>query len=296
MDMSATDSGKKTEPGGGVLYVVATPIGNLEDITLRALKILGGVDWIAAEDTRRTRKLLSRYEIGTRLRSFSGDMEAKKTPALLDELEAGASGALVSDAGTPGASDPGGGLVAAAAARGLKVVPVPGASAIAAAFSVSGVASSRFVFEGFLPRTGGRRTEAVAALAREERAVILFESAKRVRRTISDLYAVLGDRRVVFFRELTKINEEITRTTFKEIEEKGLNLKEKGEYTILLEGRGEPPVAAGETLIDIEKTARVLARLEATPGNTAAALAEIADISKNKAYRILQCLKERTEP
>lgn len=294
-DMPENGTATGTEPESGVLYVVATPIGNLEDITLRALKILGAVDWIAAEDTRRTRKLLARYGIATRLLSFSGDMEEKKAPALIEGLEAGESGAVVTDAGTPGASDPGGRLVGAALERGLRVVPAPGPSAIAAAFSVSGVAAAGFVFEGFPPRSGGKRKEALERIAGEERPVVFFESANRVRRTISELGRIAGDRRVIFFRELTKLNEEIVRTSFKEIDEKGLNLREKGEYTIIIEGRAKQPADAGDSAPDVEKTARALARLGAPPGNTAAALAEITGIPKNKAYKILQCIKEESE-
>ena len=281
------------EPLPGVLYVVATPIGNLDDITLRALKILGGADWVAAEDTRRTRILMARHKLRARLISLSAESESRKTPALIDGLETGESGAVVSDAGTPGASDPGGKLVAAAAGRGIRVVPVPGASAIAAAFSASGLSDARFVFEGFLPRTGAKRERRLESLAREERHIIFFESAKRINATLAELYGKLGDRRAIIFRELTKIHEEIIRTQLCEIAEKRLILKEIGEYTVVVEGK--PGVAVSdEAAAGAARAVRALARTELSPGDIAKLVIELYGGAKNQIYNaVLRAREEK---
>ncbi len=274
------------EPLPGVLYVVATPIGNLDDITLRAIRILGGVDWVAAEDTRRTRILMSRHNLGARLISLNADAEDWKAPALIDSLEQGESGAVVSDAGTPGASDPGGRLVAAAAARGLRVAPVPGPSAVAAAFSVSGFESPRFVFEGFFPRSGTKRKQIFEALAAEERHVIFFESAKRIQATLSELHEYLGDRGIVVLREITKIHEEIIRGRLAQLAENKLILKEIGEYTIVVEGA---PRASREENIEegVARAAAVLARTALSTGEIARIVTELFGGSKNEIYELV---------
>src|SRR5437899_7090575 len=163
---------------GGVLYVVATPIGNLEDVTLRALRILREVDLIAAEDTRHTRVLLSRHGISRPVTSYYDAVERARAPAIVEKLKAGARVALVSDAGTPGIADPGYHLVRGAVAAGVPVVPVPGASAVTALVSVAGLPAERFVFEGFLPSRPGPRAERLAALAREPRAIVFFEAGR----------------------------------------------------------------------------------------------------------------------
>src|SRR5438477_4267743 len=163
---------------GGVLYVVATPIGNLEDLTLRALRVLREVDLIAAEDTRHTRVLLSRHGISRPLTSYYDAVERARAPAIVEKLKAGARVALVSDAGTPGIADPGYHLVRGALAAGVPVVPVPGPSAVMALVSVAGLAAERFVFEGFLPSRPGPRAERLAALAREPRAIVFFEAGR----------------------------------------------------------------------------------------------------------------------
>lgn len=275
------------EPFPGTLYVVATPIGNLEDITLRALKILGGVDWIAAEDTRRTLKLVSHYKLNTRLISFHGDVESEKTPYLLGLLGSGQSGAVVSDAGTPGASDPGGRLVAAAQARGVRVVPIPGASALAAAVSVAGLDSSRFVFEGFLPRGGAKRDRVIMSFADEERHIVFFESANRVAGTLAEFYEKLGDRRVTLFRELTKLHEEIVRTTLAQAAEGGINIKEIGEYTIIVEGKKKP---AGRQTVGggLERAVAVLSGAGLSAKDISKTAAELFGVSRNQAYKAVK--------
>ena len=195
---------------GGTLYVVATPIGNLSDITLRALEVLGSVPLIAAEDTRLTKRLLSRHGIVTRLTSFHARSDAGRLAALLAHLRDGADLALTTDAGTPAVSDPGADLVAAWIAEGGTVVPIPGPSAVLAAVSATGVAGPRWAFEGFLPRSGRERRDRLAAIAADARGTVLFEAPGRVGSTLRDLAAVCGpDRPGAICRELTKLHEQI---------------------------------------------------------------------------------------
>jgi 16S rRNA (cytidine1402-2'-O)-methyltransferase len=197
---------------GGTLYVVATPIGNLGDVTFRALEVLRAVPLIAAEDTRVSRRLLERYEIPTRTVSYHAQSGPARERELLAHLAGGADLALVTDAGTPVVSDPGEGLVAAWAAAGGTVVAVPGASAVLAAVAGSGVAGPRWSFEGFLPRTGRERRERLAAIAADERGAILFEAPTRLAATLRDLAAACGDDRPgAVCRELTKLHEQVVR-------------------------------------------------------------------------------------
>jgi 16S rRNA (cytidine1402-2'-O)-methyltransferase len=193
----------------GTLFVVATPIGNLEDITLRALRTLREVDLIAAEDTRRTAKLLSHHHIHCRMVSLHAHNEHREAPKLIEKLAAGASIALVTDAGTPGISDPGEHLVRLAHDSGLKVTPIPGASAIATALSVSGLPASQFVFMGFPPRSGQDRQNWLKRLAAEDRTAVAFESPHRITKTLDDLRELLVNRTIQTHREITKINEEL---------------------------------------------------------------------------------------
>ncbi len=199
---------------GGTLFVVATPIGNLADVTLRALTVLRDVPLIAAEDTRHTRRLLARHDIETRTTSYHARSADGRTEALLAHLRSGADLALVTDAGTPGVSDPGDALVAAWAAEGGLVVPIPGASAVLAAAAGSGLAGARWSFEGFLPRSGRERRERIERIAADERGSILFEAPGRVAATLGDLAQACGiDRPAAVCRELTKVHETITRGT-----------------------------------------------------------------------------------
>ncbi len=222
----------------GELFVVATPIGNLEDITLRALRTLESADLIAAEDTRHTRKLLSRHGItGKRLESFHDHNKEARTPSLLQRLREGESVALVTDSGTPGISDPGYYLVKRAIEGDLPVVPIPGPSAVTAALSCSGLPTDRFTFEGFLPVKAGRRLRRLEVLGEESRTVILYESPHRIVKLLRELQEIMGERQVVVIRELTKIHEEKIRGTPGEIAEALAAKKPKGEFVVLIAPR-----------------------------------------------------------
>lgn len=222
----------------GVLYVVATPLGNLEDITLRALRVLKDVDLIAAEDTRHSRKLLAHYGIGTPLTSYYDQIERRKAPRLIDDLQHGKSIALISDAGTPGIADPGYHLVQAALAAGVRVEAIPGPSAVAAVLSVAGLPTDRFAFDGFVPVKVGPRRKFFAALAHEPRTVVVYEAARRLPTCLQDLQAALGDRQIVVARELTKLFEEIIRGPVSEVAEqlteRGGGQPLQGEVTLLI--------------------------------------------------------------
>jgi 16S rRNA (cytidine1402-2'-O)-methyltransferase len=222
----------------GKLYVVATPIGNLEDITLRAIKVLREVDLIAAEDTRHTRKLLDRHEIRKRMISYHEHNEKEKAERIVEELRSGKSVALVSDSGTPTISDPGYVLVRRCIEEGIEVIPIPGPSAFLAALCVSGLPVHRFAFEGFLPHKAGRRRGRLKELAQEGRTLIFYESPHRLAKTLSDMLEILGDRKVVVARELTKVHEEVFRGTLEEAVERFGGERCRGEFTILVEGKG----------------------------------------------------------
>jgi 16S rRNA (cytidine1402-2'-O)-methyltransferase len=205
---------------GGTLYLVATPIGNLGDVTLRALETLRAVPLIAAEDTRIGRRLLARHDIGTRLTSYHAQSGMARQVALLGHLRGGEDLALITDAGTPAISDPGEELVRAWAAEGGRVVPIPGPSAVLAAVAASAVAGPRWSFEGFLPRTGRDRRERLARIAGDDRGAVIFEAPSRIAATLRDLVATCGgDRPAAVCRELTKLHEQVVRAPLAELEE-----------------------------------------------------------------------------
>ncbi len=226
-------------PGGGRLFVVATPIGNLGDVTLRALDTLREVPLIAAEDTRISRRLLERNQIETRMVSFHARNAERRLPELLGHLRGGADLAVVTDAGTPGVSDPGEELVQAWAGEGGVVVPIPGASAVLAAIVGSGIAGPRWTFEGFLPRSGRERRERLARIAADVRGCVIYEAPGRVAATLRDLAAACGpDRPAAICRELTKLHEEIVRGSLARLAAQG----SAGELTL----RGEFALVVGE--------------------------------------------------
>lgn len=271
----------------GALYLVATPIGNLEDITLRALRVLKEVDRIACEDTRQTGKLLAHFGIATPSISYHDHNEAQRTPELVRSLSEGASIALVSDAGTPLISDPGYRLVRAATEAGIAVVPVPGPSAITAALAASGLATDCFRFCGFLPAKAGQRRKALEQLRGEDATLVFYEAPHRILAALEDIDAVMGPRPVVIARELTKLHEEFLRGSAAELQE-GLAKRGsvKGEITLLV-GKCETPAAQRETQVPL---AEAVAALESKGVARMDAIKQVArerGLSKRDVYREL---------
>ena len=230
----------------GTLYIVATPIGNLEDITLRALRILKEVDFIAAEDTRHTLHLLRHYAIEKPLISYHQWNEAKRTGEFLEILRSGGSIALVSDAGTPGISDPGQRVIEACIKAGLPVVAIPGPSALIAALVVSGLNTEEFRFVGFVPNKSSQRQRLLQSLANESCTLVIYESPYRILKFLEDARLILGERRMVLAREVTKKFEEILRGSPSELLAKLHGRSIKGEFTVVIEGRKGAAVPAGE--------------------------------------------------
>jgi 16S rRNA (cytidine1402-2'-O)-methyltransferase len=216
------------------LYVIATPIGNLEDISLRALRLLREVKLIAAEDTRTTRRLLNAYDIKTPLTSYHEHSKRAKLDYLLGYLEE-EDLALVSEAGMPGLSDPGYELIVAAIGRGISVVPIPGASAVVTALVVSGLPTDQFLYLGFLPRRQGQRQRLLSSIVDEPRSIVAFETRHRIREALSDIEETLGDRRLSVCRELTKVHEEIFRGSVSQAKEHFA--EPRGEFSIVIEGK-----------------------------------------------------------
>jgi 16S rRNA (cytidine1402-2'-O)-methyltransferase len=226
----------------GSLYIVATPIGNLEDITLRAIRLLGEVSLIAAEDTRHTQKLLSHFDIHKPLTSYHDHNKEQKAEVIVARLKDGDSVALVSDAGTPGISDPGYYLINRAIEEGVKVVPIPGPSASLTALSASGLPTDSFVFEGFLPARKSQRVSKLNNLRAETRTMILHEAPHRIFHSLKDMLEIFGDRRIALARELTKVHEEFLRGKISDIIKTIEGRAIKGEITLVVEGaKGLPP-------------------------------------------------------
>ena len=221
----------------GTLYLVSTPIGNLEDITLRALRILKAVDLVAAEDTRQTRRLLTHYNIQTPLTSYFEGNQHAKCDKLIARMQAGEAIALVSDAGTPIISDPGYPLLRGCIAAEIPIVPIPGASAVITAASISGLPLHNFTFEGFLSPKSGKRKRQLSVLTDEERTLIFFESPHRLCRFLADVLEVMGERDIVVTRELTKRFEEVFRGDVSEALDKFRGAEPRGEFTIVIAGR-----------------------------------------------------------
>ena len=220
----------------GILFVVATPIGNLEDITLRAIRLLSEVDVIAAEDTRVTAKLLKRHGISTPLLSLREQNASRVVGKLRTKLQSGENVALVTDAGTPSVSDPGFDLVSASVASNIKVVPIPGPSALSAAVSVSGLKGDGIRFHGFLPRAGKLRRETLRTILEDRALAVIYESPRRIDKTLAELAAIDKHRRAAVMRELTKVHEEIIRGTLYELSNR-FQEKTLGEITLIIEGQ-----------------------------------------------------------
>ena len=294
--MSRAPAPGLSEPSGGQLYVVATPIGNLGDVTLRALETLRVVQLIAAEDTRISRRLLDRYDIETRLVSFHARNVERRLPELLDHLRGGGDLAVVTDAGTPGVSDPGEELVRAWAVEGGSVVPIPGASAVLAAVVASGLAGPRWSFEGFLPRSGRDRRERLARIAADERGCVIYESPGRVAATLRDLAAVCGpDRPAAACRELTKLHEETVRDTLGELAARVADgrMTTRGEFALVVgELRADAPADAEAVAAGAERLGLALAEVEGlvaagtARGEAARQVAAASGIPRRQLYRV----------
>lgn len=269
----------------GVLSVVATPIGNLEDVTLRALRVLRECDAILAEDTRRTRTLCVHHGIDTPLRAFHAHTPPGRIAELAEELAGGAHLALVTDAGTPLVSDPGASLVTAASRAGVRVEPIPGPSAALAAISAAGLHVDGFRFVGFLPRSGGRRAKAIDAIARAREATILFEASNRLPATLRDLAgAASAERPAAVCRELTKLHEEIARGTLGELVERYRDAP-RGEVTLVIEGASEDRREVED--VDPDELARALLADGMRTKEAARALAERLSWTVRDAYAVV---------
>ena len=277
-------------PSPGTLHVVATPLGNLDDLTPRAVEVLRSVGLVACEDTRRTRRLLERFGIRPpRVISCHRFNERKQARTIVRALEEGTSVALVSDGGTPGVSDPGSPVVAAAFEAGLRVSPVPGPSAVTAAVSVCGFNATGFVFGGFLPSKGAPRRRAIEALVGEERPVVLFEAPHRIARTAADLTGALGDRPVTLLREMTKLHEEVGLTTLGALAASLADeAKGRGEYTLVI--AGGPATKTVKEVPDSElkrKYARLL-RKGQDPKEAIRTLTRETGMTRREVYRIVR--------
>jgi 16S rRNA (cytidine1402-2'-O)-methyltransferase len=226
-----------SSPIKGTLYIVSTPIGNLEDMTLRGVRVLKEVNLIAAEDTRRTGLLLKHYDIRTPLTSFFEGNELKKRDFILSRLTGGESIAVVSDAGTPGISDPGFRLIQRAIEEKIPIVPIPGPSAVIAALSVAGLPTDAFLFRGFLPHKSKKRRDLLQELKALRETLVFYESPHRISETLQDIFDILGDREIVLARELTKAYEEILRGKVSEIQCRFGGRKPKGEITLVIQGK-----------------------------------------------------------
>jgi probable S-adenosylmethionine-dependent methyltransferase, YraL family len=275
----------------GTLYIVSTPIGNLEDITLRALRVLREVGLIAAEDTRRTKKLLNAYEIHTPLTSLYDQNELRKSSSLISRINDGMDVAYVSDAGTPGISDPGYVLVNQAITNHINLVPVPGVSAVITALSVSGLPMDRFVFNGFLPSKSNKRKQFLELLKNETGTLVFYESPKRLVTALREMEEILGDREIVILRELTKVFEEILRGRVSKVAQSLRDSAIKGEVTLIVAGQDKaPPQYSSE---------KALARFDELRENNGLTTRDIVDvifgemsISRKMVYREVLKKKE----
>lgn len=271
----------------GTLFVVATPLGNLGDLSPRASEVLRSVSVVAAEDTRRTRALLPPGDAAPRLLSFHAHSDDRRLETLLEILREGRDVAVVTDAGTPGVSDPGADLVRAARSAGIRVVPIPGPSAVVTALSVSGLPADRYTFLGFIPRKGTARKRLLARAATEEWSVVFFEAPHRIGELLADLSEVCGgSRRASVARELTKLHEEIVHGTLDQLVAHWADAEPRGEFTVVLEGTGEA-VQQAEPAPDAAALAAGFLAEGMSRKETARRLAEVTGLSRNDAYRMV---------
>jgi 16S rRNA (cytidine1402-2'-O)-methyltransferase len=284
-----TASGERAPAGAsGILYVVATPIGNPGDVTARAIRVLDEADLIACEDTRRTGRLLAAHSIRTPAVSYFEHNEERRTPELIDRLKRGAKIALVTDAGTPAISDPGYRLVRAAHEAGVRVAAVPGPSAVVAALSIAGLPTDRFAFEGFLPTRANARRAALKRMAREERTIVIFEAARRLGETLDDIAVEFGaDRMAAIVRELTKTFEETVRGTLGELARTFKMREALGEVTLVVEGaqRSNETRAESEGVGDASVTVDVLREAGLSLKQASTVVAKLRGLSRREVYQ-----------
>lgn len=270
----------------GKLYLVGTPIGNLEDITLRAIRILQSVDLIAAEDTRRTGKLLQHLAISTPQISYNEHNHHSRIQELINRLQQGASLALVTDAGMPSISDPGVELVQAAIAHQISVIPIPGPTAVISALAASGLPTDRFIFEGFLPLKQSDRQARLELFRSETKTIVLYEAPHRILKTLQDLLAVVGDRReIVLARELTKIHEEFWRGNIGEAIDLYTNERQpKGEYTLVIKGAAETTLITSQA--ELKQELQQLLAQGMTRSQASRQLAKLTSLSRREIYQL----------
>lgn len=277
----------------GTLYVIATPLGNLDDLSPRATELLEQVDRIACEDTRRTARLLARHQISTPMTSCHKHNEQARIPELLGLIAGGGDIALVSDGGTPAVSDPGSLLVDQVHAHGFQVVPVPGPSAVTTLLSASGLPADRYVFDGFLPHRGGERRRRLRELAGEQRTVVLFETPHRIQEALTDMDAILGERLIVLGRELTKVHEQILRGTAAALGEALIAGSVKGEFCLAIAGAGKDD--PGRTVDQDELVASFRNAMAEHGNDRRAALRSLARSTGQKKAALYRSLVEAGE-
>jgi 16S rRNA (cytidine1402-2'-O)-methyltransferase len=281
----------QTDPKPRTLYVVGTPIGNLEDMTFRGIRILQTVDLIAAEDTRHTGKLLQHFQIKTPQVSYHEHNRSSRIPELLEKLHQGKAIAIVTDAGVPGISDPGYELVKSCVEMGITVVPIPGPSAAITALSAAGLPTDRFVFEGFLPAKTQQRREHLKSLQTESRTLIFYASPHRLRETLQDLAEILGcDRQIVIARELTKLYEEFWRGTIAEAISNYNDREPQGEYTLVL--AGNPPEFPQPSETEIKAELEKLINQGVSLSQASRQLAKTTSLNRRKLYQLALMLKQ----
>lgn len=282
------------EPNPRTLYIVATPIGNLEDMTFRAVRILQNVDLIAAEDTRHTGKLLQYFQVKTPQISYHEHNRTSRIPELLDRLSNGSAIALVSDAGMPGISDPGYELVKACVEVGITVVPIPGATAAVAALSASGLPTDKFVFEGFLAAKSNQRRQRLSELQQETRTLIFYESPHRLRAMLEDVSSCLGEREIVLARELTKLHEEFWRGTVEDAIAYYQNRDPQGEYTVII--AGAIPEVKEITPAEIQAELTQLLQQGISPSQASREVAKRLSLSRRDVYSLALSLTDENNP
>jgi len=277
----------------GTLYVVSTPIGNLEDITLRALKVLKSVHMIAAENVKHTKRLCERYNTKTRITGYHQHSQNTKTEQLINRLKSGSDLALVTDAGTPGISDPGVYLINRAVKEDIKVRPIPGPSAVVAALSVSGLSTARFVFLGFLSNKRGKRKRELEKLATETRTMVFFEAPHRIMAMLNDLKEIFGEREMVMLREMTKVFEEAQRGTPGDILGSLTPDKIRGEYTLVVAGNESKEKSKGLSQGALNRIEELLKEKTMSTKDIAGLISRDEDVSYRQVYK--ECLDRKSE-